>query len=60
MSKIVTAVAVMQLVERGILSLDKDVRENVPELATVHILQDMKEGIYFRSAAQLSSLVDAV
>lgn len=45
MTKLVTAVAIMQLVEHGILSLDDDVRSKVPELATVQILQNMKEGM---------------
>jgi CubicO group peptidase (beta-lactamase class C family) len=44
MTKLVTAVAVMQLVERGVVSLDDDIREKVPELAGIQILQDMKPG----------------
>jgi CubicO group peptidase (beta-lactamase class C family) len=42
MTKLVTAVAVMQLVERGVLSLDDDVRERVPQLKNIQILRDMK------------------
>ncbi|KAJ5820238.1 esterase [Penicillium riverlandense] len=42
MTKMVTAVAVMQLVERGIISLDDDIREKVPELRDIQILEDMK------------------
>lgn len=45
MTKLVTAVAVMQLVECGIRCLDDDVRDKVPELATSQILLDMKEGM---------------
>lgn len=45
MTKVVTAVAVMQLVERGIISLDDDVREKVPELRDIQILEDMKYGM---------------
>lgn len=46
MTKLMTAVAIMQLVERGVLSLDDDVRERVPELADIQILQDTKEGSF--------------
>jgi CubicO group peptidase (beta-lactamase class C family) len=51
MTKLVTAVAVMQLVERGVVSLDDDVRERVPQLRNIQILQDMKPG------TRISSLV---
>lgn len=44
MTKLVTAVAVVQLVEQGILSLDDDVREKMPELKDIQILQGMEHG----------------
>jgi CubicO group peptidase (beta-lactamase class C family) len=47
MTKVVTAVAVMQLVERGIVSLDDNIREIVPELRDIQILESTKEGIFF-------------
>lgn len=34
----------MQLVERGILSLDDDVREKLPPLKDIQLLSDMKYG----------------
>lgn len=45
MTKLVTAVSVMQLVERGVLSLDEDVRKRVPGLANIQILQEMTQGM---------------
>ena len=45
MTKLVTAVAVMQLVERGIVSLEDDVRAIVPELRDVQILEDIRNGV---------------
>ncbi|KAE8341630.1 hypothetical protein BDV24DRAFT_151031 [Aspergillus arachidicola] len=45
MTKLVTAVAVMQLVERGIVSLDDDVRTIVPELRDIQILEDIRNGV---------------
>jgi CubicO group peptidase (beta-lactamase class C family) len=45
MTKLVTAVSVMQLVERGVLSLDEDVRKWVPELANIQILRGMNQGM---------------
>lgn len=44
MTKIATAVAVMQLVEQGLLSLDDDARGYVPELKEIRILRDMGNG----------------
>ena len=44
LTKLVTAVAVMQLVERGILSLDDEVREKLPPLKDIQLLSDMKYG----------------
>lgn len=38
MTKLATAVAVVQLVEQGVLSLDDDVRERLPELNDIQIL----------------------
>ncbi|CEL10244.1 hypothetical protein ASPCAL13366 [Aspergillus calidoustus] len=42
MTKLVTAVATVQLVERGILALDEDVRDKVQELRDVQVLRGMK------------------
>ncbi|KAI9149938.1 beta-lactamase/transpeptidase-like protein [Paramyrothecium foliicola] len=39
MTKIVTATALMQIVERNLIKLDDDVRQLVPELAQVQILK---------------------
>jgi CubicO group peptidase (beta-lactamase class C family) len=44
MTKLVTAVATVQLVERGILTLDEDVRDKVQELRDVQVLRGMKRG----------------
>lgn len=44
MTKLVTAVAVVQLVEQGVLSLDDDVRETLPELKDIQILRGMEHG----------------
>lgn len=57
MTKLVTAVAVMQLVERGVVSLDDDVREKVPELANIQILENMKQGIYIPSTSNVGSSI---
>ena len=38
MTKIVTSVAAMQLVERGLIGLDDDVGQHVPYLADVQVL----------------------
>lgn len=46
MTKLATAVAVMQLVERGIVSLDDDVREIVPQLRDVQVLQSNNQGLH--------------
>lgn len=45
-TKLATAVAVVQLIERGILSLDDDIREKLPELKDIQIIHNMKYGIY--------------
>lgn len=45
MSKLITTTAVMQLVDRGTLGLDEDVRRFVPELATVQVLRNFKNGL---------------
>jgi CubicO group peptidase (beta-lactamase class C family) len=37
MTKLVTAVAVMQLVERGVVSLDDDVCEIIPEFKDIEV-----------------------
>lgn len=39
MTKVITTTCVMQLVERGILNLDDDIRNRVPELHGVQILR---------------------
>ncbi|KAE8372725.1 beta-lactamase/transpeptidase-like protein [Aspergillus bertholletiae] len=54
LTKLATAVAVMQLVERGMVSLEDDVRGIIPELRDIQILEDMKsdQGIS-REANQL-------
>lgn len=44
MTKLATAVAIMQIVEGGVLSLDDDIRDKVPELANIQILEYMNEG----------------
>ncbi|KAH7110276.1 beta-lactamase/transpeptidase-like protein [Dactylonectria macrodidyma] len=44
MTKIVTATALMQLVERKLIDLDDDVRPLVPELAAVQILKPTNTG----------------
>lgn len=43
-TKLATAVAVVQLIERGVLSLDDDVREKLPELEDIQIIHNMKYG----------------
>ncbi|KAL8378060.1 hypothetical protein RB595_008653 [Gaeumannomyces hyphopodioides] len=43
MTKIITAAAVMQEVERGTLSLDQDMRPLVPQLAQMEILRGFEE-----------------
>lgn len=39
LTKIVTATSLMQIVERGLIQLDDDVRSLVPELANAQILR---------------------
>ena len=39
MSKLVTAVAVMQLVEKGVVDLDDDLGNIVPELSALDVLE---------------------
>ena len=39
MTKIITATSVMQMVEKGLIQLDDDVRPFVPELASAQVLQ---------------------
>ncbi|KAJ6785098.1 hypothetical protein PWT90_03555 [Aphanocladium album] len=43
MSKVVTAVCLMQLVERGLVNLDDDVRPKFPEMQAVKVLRGFKE-----------------
>lgn len=47
MTKLVTAVAVMQLVERGLISLDDDVREVIPELKDMKVFENGSKGMLF-------------
>ncbi|KAK8078996.1 Acyltransferase mlcH [Apiospora phragmitis] len=44
MTKLPTAVAALQLVERGLLTLDQDLRPLQPELAALEILRGFDEG----------------
>lgn len=44
MTKMVTSVAVMQLVDRGIITLEDDVRDYVPELKDLCVLKSVEEG----------------
>lgn len=60
MTKLVTAVAITQLVERGVLSLDEDVRKRVPELANIQILKDMKEGSLHLSTITLGGSISYI
>lgn len=39
MTKIITATALMQIVEKGLVQLDDDIRPLVPELASAQILR---------------------
>lgn len=39
MTKIITATSVMQLVEKGLIGLDDDVRPLVPQLAEMRVLR---------------------
>lgn len=43
MTKLVTGVAVMQLAERGLLSLDTDVRDSIPRLKDIKILDSVQD-----------------
>lgn len=43
MSKVITAVCLMQLVERGLVSLDDDVRPKFAEMQTVQVLRGFRE-----------------
>ncbi|KAI9374210.1 beta-lactamase/transpeptidase-like protein [Aspergillus egyptiacus] len=56
MTKVVTAVAVVQLVERGVLSLDEDVRERIPELRDIQILQGMERDASGRDVPKLGPI----
>lgn len=47
MTKLVTAVAVMQLVERGLISLDDDAREIIPELKDMKVFENGSKGMIF-------------
>lgn len=43
MTKVITTTCVMQLVERGLLSLDEDIRDRAPELYDMRILRGFTE-----------------
>ena len=43
-TKLVTTIAALQLVERGKVGLDNDVSEVLPELASLPVLNEMKDG----------------
>lgn len=45
MTKLVTGVAIMQLVEQNLLSIDDDARDYVPELKGIQILRGIGTGI---------------
>lgn len=49
MTKLVTAVAVMQLVERGLISLDDNVCEIIPELKNMKVFEHERNGAVFTS-----------
>lgn len=49
MTKLVTAVAVIQLVERGLISLDDNVYEIIPELKNVKVFEHERNGAVFTS-----------
>lgn len=44
MTKLATALAVVQLVERDVISLDDDIRDKVTELKDLQVLRGMKDG----------------
>ncbi|KAL3496344.1 beta-lactamase/transpeptidase-like protein [Aspergillus germanicus] len=56
LTKLVTAVATVQLVERGILTLDEDVRDKVQELRDAQVLRGMERDLFiiFRLRLQLT------
>lgn len=43
MTKLVTAVAVMQLVEKGVVDLDDDLGKRVPDLSDLQILSGLDQ-----------------
>ncbi|KAK4176770.1 beta-lactamase/transpeptidase-like protein [Triangularia setosa] len=43
LTKVITTICVLQIVERGLIGLDDDVRHLIPELATVQILRGFDE-----------------
>ncbi|KAF1815560.1 esterase [Eremomyces bilateralis CBS 781.70] len=54
MTKVVTAVAVMQLVERKLLDLDQDVRDIVPELRDLEVLVGFEEPAESQAATRVA------
>ena len=43
MTKIITSTCLVQLVERGVISLDEDIKPMLPELAKLQILNGFDE-----------------
>lgn len=43
-TKLITTIAALQLVEKGILTLDEDVTAHLPALAELQVLVEMKDG----------------
>ena len=43
MTKLMTSIAALQCVERGLVTLDEDVSQYIPELASQGILQGFKD-----------------
>jgi CubicO group peptidase (beta-lactamase class C family) len=68
MSKLVTSICLLQLVEKGLITLGEDLRPRVPELAAMQILkgfdkdeqpilEDNKNSITLRCVSILINLV---
>lgn len=43
MTKMITSTCLLQLVEKGLLTLEEDLRQRVPELAALQILKGFDE-----------------
>jgi methyl acetate hydrolase len=44
MTKVITSIAVMQLVEKGLIGLDEDLSSLMPEMVAIPILSKGKSG----------------